>query len=385
MSEIILDQERQHKAKEYSRISKRLMLLDLGVGLVYLVAWIVFGWTGLVKARLIAVSANPWWLVAGYGAIIGGIYYLLDLPLGFYSGFVLPHRYDLSTETLKGWVVDQVKGVLLGGILSGLLLEAIYALLRWAPETWWLWAGGLLLVITVLLANLAPVILMPIFNKFVPLDEEYAELAQRLMDLARKAGTKVQGVFAFDMSRRSKAANAALTGLGNTRRIILGDTLLKEFTADEVETVIAHELGHQVNKDIPWLILVQSILTLGGLYLAAIGLRWGATQLGFSGPADIAALPLFMLVMGAYGLVTMPLTNGFSRWRERMADSYAVQITGKPIAMASALTRLANQNLSDANPEAWEEFLLYSHPALSKRIAAAKQSTNPAENNRSER
>jgi STE24 endopeptidase len=180
-------------------------------------------------------------------------------------------------------------------------------------------------------------------------------------------------VYKFDMSRRTKAANAALTGLGNTRRIILGDTLLNEFSDDEIETVLAHELGHHVNLDIPIGILVESVITSGGLYLAHLGLRWAVNYFGFDGVSDIAAFPLFMLVVGAYSLVTMPLGNAFSRWRERRADAYALKATGKGQAYASALTRLANQNLAEVDPEPWVEFLLYSHPALGKRIERAEE------------
>jgi STE24 endopeptidase len=205
----------------------------------------------------------------------------------------------------------------------------------------------------------------------VPLDTEHADLAERLVRLSEQAGARVRGVYRFDMSRRTKAANAALAGLGNTRRILLGDTLLNEFTYDEIETVLAHELGHHVHKDIPVGILVESLLTLVGLFLASLGLRWGALAFGFSGPADVAALPVLALVMGAFGLLTMPLGNAYSRWRERRADEYALRTTGKAEAYASALTRLANQNLADADPEPWVEFLLYSHPALGKRIAMA--------------
>jgi STE24 endopeptidase len=135
---------------------------------------------------------------------------------------------------------------------------------------------------------------------------------------------------------------------------------------------LAHELGHHANKDIPIGIAAQTLMTLMGLYLASLGLRWGAQAFSFSGPADIAALPVLALVMGAYSFITMPLGNAFSRWRERRADEYALSATGNGAAFASALTRLANQNLADANPEPWVEFLLYSHPALSKRIALAQ-------------
>jgi STE24 endopeptidase len=225
----------------------------------------------------------------------------------------------------------------------------------------------------VLLANLAPVLLFPLFYKFKPLEAEHADLAGRLLRLAERAGTRVRGVYKFDMSRRTKAANAALTGSGNTRRILLGDTLLAEFTPDEIETVLAHELGHHVHRDIPIGLVVESGITLVGLYLASLGLAWGVTALGFASVSDIAALPLLVLVMGAFGLVIMPLGNAFSRWRERRADEYALQATGNGAAYASALTRLANQNLAEADPEPWVEFLLYSHPALSKRIAMAKE------------
>jgi STE24 endopeptidase len=228
------------------------------------------------------------------------------------------------------------------------------------------------LVFDVILANLGPVLVFPLFYKFTPLGEEHAELADRLMRLAESAKTRVRGVFKFDMSRRTKAANAALTGLGNTRRIILGDTLLNEFTSDEIETVLAHELGHHVHKDIPIGMLISAAMTLVGLYLASLVLDWGVSYFGFSGPGDIAGLPLFILVMALYGLVTMPLSNAYSRWRERRADEYALRMTSKGEAYASALTRLANQNLAEVDPEPWVEVLLYSHPALGKRIAMAR-------------
>jgi STE24 endopeptidase len=373
MSEISLDPERQKKAKEYARLSRRLMLVDLAIGAVYILAWLALGWSQALKGTLLQWTSNEWLLVAGFAAVFGLGFLLINLPLSYYEGFVLPHRYELSTQTFGGWVSDEIKGLLIGGALGLFVLEVIYAVLRAFPETWWLWAGGILLVFNVILANLGPVLIFPLFYKFVPLGEDYADLATRLVRLAERANTHVRGVYQFDMSKRTKAANAALTGLGNTRRIILGDTLLKEFTTDEIETVLAHELGHHVHKDIPVGMLISALLTLGGLYIAALGLNWGVTYFGFEGVSDIAALPLFMLVMGLYGLVTMPLSNAYSRWRERRADEYALEATDNGQAYASALTRLANQNLAEADPEPWVEFLLYSHPSLSSRISMAEK------------
>ncbi len=372
MAEISLDPERQRQAKRYTRIQRRIILVDLALTGLYLLAWLFFGWSTALKEAITRLTSNDWLLVAVYGLVIGGIYYLINLPLGYYSGFILPHRFGLSNQTLKGWLSDQAKGLLIGGLLGGLLLEVIYALLRLSPEYWWLWVAGFLLLFNVLLSNLAPLLLLPLFYKFTPLGEEHAELAQRLIRLSEQAGGRVQGVYRFDMSRRTKAANAALTGLGNTRRIILGDTLLNEFTPDEIETILAHELGHHVHKDIPIGIAIESLVTLIGLYLASLGLRWGVQAFGFDGVADIAALPLFALVMAAYGLVTLPAGNAFSRWRESLSDRFALRLTGKAEAYASALIRLANQNLAEVDPEPWAEFLLHTHPALSKRIAMAR-------------
>jgi STE24 endopeptidase len=371
-----LDPERQAQAKRYARINRRLMLLDLFIGLAYILAWLVSSWSQSLRDMLSGWIDQDWLVVAGYALVLSGIYYFINLPLSYYSGFVLPHRFGLSNQTFSGWVSDQVKGILTGGVVGLLVLQAIYLVLRVYPETWWLWAAGFLLLFSVLLANLAPVLLMPIFYKFKPLEEENAGLAERLVRLSEQAGARVKGVYQFDMSRRTKAANAALTGLGNTRRILLGDTLLEEFNDDEIETVLAHELGHHVHGDIPLGIVFESVITLGGLYLASLALDWGVSYFGFQGVWDIAALPLFLLVLGAYGLVTMPLGNAFSRWRERRADAYAIEATGNGQAYASALARLADQNLADADPEPWVEFLLQSHPALSKRIAMAQSESS---------
>jgi STE24 endopeptidase len=366
-----LDPVRQETAREYARIRRRLLLADLVMGGVYALAWLLAGWSRGLRDFLGGVASNDWLIVAGFIAIFGGVYALINLPLGYYSGYILPHRFGLSTQTIWGWVTDQVKGLAIGGAIGLLVVEVIYWVLRSAPETWWLWAGAILWLFNVLLANLAPVLLMPLFFKVKPLGEEHGDLVGRLVRLAENSRTKVRGVFQFDLSRRTRAANAALTGLGNTRRIILGDTLLSEFTPDEIETVLAHELGHHVHRDIPVGILIESLLTLAGLYLAHLGLNLGIRSFGFESAGDVAAVPLFALVMGIYGLATMPLSNGYSRWRERRADEYALKATGKGAAYASALTRLANQNLADVDPEPWVEFLLHSHPALSRRIKMA--------------
>ena len=319
------------------------------------------------------ITTNEWLLVPLFVAVFGGIYFFLNLPLGYYSGFVLPHRFGQSNQTLKDWITDQLKGLALGAPLGLILLELLYLALRVTGDLWWLWAAGGLLVFNVLLINLAPILIMPLFNKYVPLGDEHQELADRLLKLAERAKTKVRGVFKFDMSKRTKSTNAALTGIGNTRRIVLGDTLINEFSTDEIETVLAHELGHHVHRDIPVLVTFGILSTTLGLYLASLGLNWAIGTFGFTSAADVAALPALGLIFGIYDFFTMPLNNAISRWRENMADDYALQATGKHEAFASAFTRLANQNLGEVDPESWVVFMFYSHPPLGERIEKARR------------
>jgi STE24 endopeptidase len=371
---ITIDPEKQKQARQYARIRRRLWLWDTIFSAVYFIAWIVFGWAVALRGWLVdswPPLQNPWLLVPVFAAIFGGIFSALNLPLGYYSGFVLPHRFGQSNQTLKDWITDRIKGLAIGLPLGLILIELLYLALRLTGDLWWLWTAGGLLVFNVLLINLAPILIMPLFNKYVPLGEEHQDLADRLLRLAERANTRVRGVFKFDMSKRTKSANAALTGIGNTRRIVLGDTLINEFSPDEIETVLAHELGHHVHRDIPVLITFGILSTTLGLYLASLGLNWAIGAFGFTSPGDVAALPALGLIFGAYDLLTMPLNNAISRWRESMADDYALQSTGKKEAFASAFTRLANQNLSDVDPEKWVVFLFYSHPPLGERIAKA--------------
>jgi STE24 endopeptidase len=371
MTTTTLDPEKQKQAKQYARIHRRLWLWDTLASAIYLLAWLFFGWAKALAGWLRTFTTNDWLLVLLFAVIFGGIASLLELPLGYYSGFVLPHRFGQSNQDFKGWVTDQLKNLLIAAPLGLIVLELVYLALRLTGGWWWLWTGAGMLVFTVLLSNLAPILIMPLFNKFVPLGEEHAELAERLMKLAERAHAKVSGVFKFDMSKRTKAANAALTGLGNTRRIVLGDTLINEFSTEEIETVLAHELGHHVHKDIPILIAFGTISTLVGLFLASLALGWAARQFGFSGPSDIAGLPALGVVLGAFGLLTQPLDNAVSRWRERLADEYALQSTGNARAFASAFVRLANQNLGEVDPEKWVVFMFYDHPPLGERIKMA--------------
>jgi STE24 endopeptidase len=365
------DPQRQAQARRYARLRRRLFAISLGLGLAWALGLLFSGGAVELRRALSDLNSNRLLVVALFSGIVGAGYTLLDLPLSYYS-FVLSQRFGLSTQSLRDWVRDRLKVGLIDGALGLLMVQVLYLTLSVWPATWWLPLGVVYLLFSVVLLALSPLLIMPLFNKFVPLQNEHRELAERLTALAAQAGTRVQGVYRFDMSRRTRAANAALMGLGRSRRIVLGDTLLDQFTPDEIETILAHELAHQVHHDLPLGIVVQSVITLAGLWLASLGLEWGVGRFGLNGVDDVAGLPWLMLVLGTFGLLTAPLTNAWSRWRERLADRYAVRATGKPLAFASALVRLADQNLNEVEPPRWLAFWLSGHPPLGERIAAAK-------------
>jgi Zn-dependent protease with chaperone function len=372
-----LDAERQQQARQYARIRRRLMLVSLVIAAISIA--FVLG-TGLDKWLRNQLHALSWQPVAGwfpvqilvYFLILILAYQLITSPLAYYSGFVLPHRFGLSTMTLRVWLVDLFKGLGLSLILEVCVIELIYALLALQPQTWWLEVGLIMLFFSVVMANLAPILIFPLFYKFTPLPE--GELTQRLLALAQRAHTKVRGVFSMKMSDKTTAANAALMGLGNTRRIVIGDTMLDRYTTDEIEVVLAHELGHHVHADIWKLIISQAALTLGGLYIANLVLHWLVeTQHAYLALTDAATLPFFFLLTGVFSLIVMPIGNTYSRLIEYHADEYALQVTRNGAAFKSAMTRLANQNLAELEPSPIFEILFHDHPSIGKRLKHADE------------
>ena len=372
-----IDVDRQQKAREYARIRHRLLLVDLAIAAAGVLIVLLSGlgtWLRNILQPLAWQPVQGWfpWQILVYFLILIVAYQITSAPLTYYSGFVLPHRYKISTQSLKGWLLDLCKGLGLSLVFEAFVIELVYVLLATQPQTWWLWVALVLLFFTVVMANLAPILILPLFYKFSPLPE--GELTQRLLALAARAKTRVRGVFTMQMSSKTTAANAALMGLGNTRRIVVGDTMLDQYTPDEIEVVLAHELGHHVHHDIWKLIASQSVLTLGGLYLINLVLHWAVDiQHYYPGLADAATIPLILLLAGAFGLIVMPLSNGYSRAIEYQADEYALQATQKVEPFKSAMTRLANQNLSDVEPSPLIEFLLHDHPSIRKRLRHADE------------
>src|SRR5205807_3315837 len=273
-------------------------------------------------------------------------------------------------QRARSWIWDELKGFLVGLVLAVLVVELLYFTIRQWPQHWWLLAWALFMALFVVLAQLAPVLLFPIFYKFEPLDNE--ELRRRLVVLSEHAGTHVRGIYRWKLSEKSKKANAALTGLGATRRIILADTLLDNYAPEEIEAVLAHELGHHVHRHILKSIVVQAGITLFGFWAANWTLHYALDQHMFEELSDFANLPLLALVSVVLSLVLMPTLNAYSRFNERQADRYAFESIASIEPFVSSMNKLAEQNLAERVPSRWVEWFFHSHPSISRRLAAAE-------------
>ena len=358
------------EARRYNRIHRWLGIADFVIGSAFLVVLLVTGWTGWLRDLALRRGFQNYTL-----AVFVYLFFLLLISkvLGFgldYYGFRLERKFQLSNQKLRSWLWDEAKGFLVGMVLAGIVVELLYFMIRQSPQHWWLVTWALFMGLLILLAQLAPVVLFPIFYKFEPLENE--DLRRRLALLSEHAGTRVRGVYRWKLSEKSKKANAALTGLGGTRRIILADTLLDNYAPEEIEAVLAHELGHHVHRHIVKSIFVQAGITLLGFWAANFVLHYAIDHRMFEELSDFANLPLLALTATALSLLLMPALNAYSRYNERQADRYAFESIASVEPFISSMNKLAQQNLAERTPSKWIEVLFHSHPAISKRVAAAE-------------
>lgn len=365
------EEDWQQKARDFSRARLRLYAVRTAVALLFPFLFWYLGWSGRLEG-LVASLADQRWLVVllfvlGYQAIASVVF----LPFSYYGGFVLQHRFGLSRQKLSGWLADWTKGTLIGTLFFVLGLEAFYLSIGAFPAAWWWILAIAFSLVALLLTYVAPVLLLPIFYRCSPVEDQ--ELVRRIESLAERAGTRISTVCTIDMSRRTVAANAALTGIGRTRRVLLGDTMLQNFSRDEVETVFAHELGHHVHGDI-WKGLAFEVAGIWvGLYLLQTVVRPFFLQAGLGDISVLANLPLLILLGEVASLALMPAVNAASRWYEARADAFAARVSANPEAYASALYRLGRQNLAELWPPRWVELLLYSHPAIGRRMERVRE------------
>lgn len=367
----------EDKSARYHRLRRRADLA--GTALAGLVLFALAATGASLHLREVAHGVASAVLPAGLGEpaavvlVTLGVLAVLqavEFPLSWYLGFALEHRYGLSTQSGAHWLADQVKAAAVGGALAVAGASVVFMTLRRWPDAWWLVSAGVFSVAMIGLARLAPVLVLPLFYQFRPLDRP--ALVERLTALASRAGTDVVGVFEWVLSSHTRKANAALAGLGHTRRILLSDTLLADYSDDEIEVVLAHELAHHVHRDLWRGIAVQGVVLAGGFFVAHIVLNLATVPLGYAGVSDPAVLPLLMLAGGAWSFAVLPVVNGLSRAQEWAADRYALETTRNADAFVSAMKRLGQQNLAEEHPSTVVRWLFYSHPPVRERIEAAR-------------
>jgi STE24 endopeptidase len=359
------------EARRYNRIRRWIGIADFVVGFLFLIILLVTGWSNWLRDLAYRLGFQNYSLsLFIYLLLLLVISKALGIGLDYY-GFLLEGRFKLSTQRFSSWAGDELKGFLVGLVLGTVVVEVLYLTIRQWPQHWWMLAWALFMALFILLAQLAPIVLFPIFYKFEPLDNE--DLRRRLVVLSERAGTRVRGVYRWKLSEKSKKANAALTGLGATRRIILADTLLDNYTAEEIEAVLAHELGHHVHRHILKSIFVQAAITLFGFWAANWVLHYAVDQQMFEELSDFADMPLLALVSVVLSFLLMPALNAYSRFNERQADRYAFESISSVEPFITSMNKLAEQNLAERTPSKWVEWFFHSHPAISRRLAAARE------------
>ena len=361
----------EDKAARYHRLKRRADIAGLLWGAALLLVLSFSGAARDLRDLARGITGGELYLTVALVVLaIVLLHEIVALPLEWYSGFALERRYDLSRQSAGAWALDHVKGTALSACLSIAGALVVYAAMANAPAVWWLVSGTVFAVLFVVLANLAPVLVLPIFFTFKPL--ERGALRGRLEQLAARAGTRIVGVYEWALGTRTRKANAALAGLGNTRRILVSDTMLEQYSDDEIEVVLAHELGHHVHHDI-WRGLALEIgLILLGCFAADWGLRRLGPLVGLEGLADPAGVPLVAAAAGAVSLVLLPFGLALSRRHERRADRFALDLTKNPNAFVTAMRRLGAQNLAEEQPSRLVQWLFHSHPPLQERLDAAK-------------
>lgn len=361
-----MDPARESLAKRYARLQRAFSVSEMALAASYLVAAVQSGlWFRLNNSLALPHPAS---VALMFTVLLAG-YAVLDLPLSYYRGLTLPRRYGLSKQDFLGWLGVKARESLLEWLLGTAAASGIYTLLSIMPDWWWLAAGIFTALVSGVLSFLAPWVLLPLFFKTKPLPK--GDLRQRLESLAARAGFQPAGIFSIDMSRRGTTANAMFLGMGRSRRIVLTDTLVDKYSPEEIETILAHELGHYRMRHVAKLLAFQSGLVLVMFLLTHLTLRALATpggRFGLQGPADLAGLPLLMLIMLASGLALSPALMAFSRLLESHADTFALRLTDNPAAFVQALRRLHEQNLIEANPSRVVEWLFYDHPPLARRL-----------------
>uniref|UniRef100_A0A832G2V4 M48 family peptidase n=1 Tax=Ignavibacterium album TaxID=591197 RepID=A0A832G2V4_9BACT len=355
-------------SKKYNNIKLAIGISETVLVFILTFLFVYSGYSRKLSDILYSYSDSDYLVLILFTVITGAVASVIFFPLNFYSSYILEHKYKLSNQTLLKYFFESLKSTLVSGVIGIPILLLFYFILKEFGDYWWLVFAIAMFFISVILSQIFPILIFPIFYKVKPIEDE--ELKERIKNLAADAGLKVQNVYSFDMSKNTKKANAAFTGLGKTKKIILGDTLLSSYSKDEIETVIAHELGHYKKKHIIKNIIFGTANSFIMFFVISVLYKASLSWFGFSSITEIAALPLLTLWAMLIGLIQTPIGNMLSRKFEFEADQYAIEATNKPLSFIHTLNKLTEQNLGDKEPHPFVEWFFYSHPSIKKRIAA---------------
>ena len=370
------------EAKEYGRRDLYCTLADRALDLTLLVALTALFATAdapLVQWITNLSSVATFQLLILF-AIVTGISLIVGFPLAYYSGFVLEHQFSLSNQTRGRWLWRYIKSHTLELVFGAALIAGLYWIIWTTHGWWWLVAAGAFFLVSIALGQLAPVLFLPLFYKITKIEgDQSVDLNERMARLSEGTGLSIKGVYRMDLSAETVKANAMLAGMGRTRRVLMGDTLLDNFTPEEIEVIFAHEIGHHVHRHIRKLILMGLGYSVAGFWIADLALRQGfdaataASSADFYANFPFYALPAAMLVLTLFAMITEPLQNAVSRHFERQSDQYALDRSGHREAYISAFKKLARQNKDDPDPHPLEVFFFSSHPPIAERLAIAQQ------------
>ena len=362
-----LDEEKQVKAKTYENEKRKIGIVGSLLSLVFI---LLFYSSGL-SDYLANINLSFIYVFLIYVTIFLVLSTIIGLPLGYYSSYVHEHKWGFSNYTNKTWLLDQLKSFAVSLILLPILLGLFFWVLWKFPDTWWLVAATVTTLVSIIFVTLFPVVILPIFNKYDPIEDE--KLTNQLSDILHKAGLKPSGFFRQDMSRQTKKENAFLAGMGKTRRVVIADNLLENMSLSEIKSVIAHEVGHYHFSHLPKNILIGTIQQLIIFYLLNIIMKILYPEFLTSNTNNLSLFPMFSLIMSLLSsLLFGPLNNMISRYFERQADRTSLELYPDKDSFQKAMAGLANRNLSNAYPEWWVKLLYYSHPPIGERLSFAE-------------
>lgn len=362
-------------AKEYRSLKNRLFFTSLALDFLFFGLFFFSGFSLYLREQAASLFVQIFWVNGFYIMVFGIFFYFFNFPLNFYEGYILEHKFKLSNQNFFNWLKDNLKKAVLDFVLAVITVEAVYFFLKGSPNYWWVFFGLFWIFLTLILAKIAPLIIIPLFYKYLPITN--FQLKQRIFGLFDKCSIKIKNVCSIDFSRKTKKANAFICGLGKNRRVVLSDTLLENFSSEEIEQVVAHELSHYRNQDILKLIFLNSGVMFIAFYLLDKLLKNLFFSFGLKRIDDIAFFPILAMGLILLGFITLPLVNSFSRYLERKADLFCLKLTQNKQGFISMIEKLGKINLADFFPSRFIEVWLYDHPPIGKRIKSAENFLKP--------